>query len=68
MSDLYNAEREILTSYGATEEDTRPAMKVLASRRSEFGKLVTHKFPLASFREAVGAAASGGAMKVVVTP
>ena len=68
VSELYNAEREIVTSYGAVEEDTRAALKVLSVRGTEFGKLVTHRFPLERFDEAVGAAAGGAAMKVVLTP
>jgi len=68
ISELYNSEREVLTSYGATEEDTKAALKVLAARGAEFGKLVTHRFPLDRFEEAVLAALEGTAMKVVVTP
>ncbi|MDG6909371.1 MAG: alcohol dehydrogenase catalytic domain-containing protein [Nitrososphaerota archaeon] len=68
ISELYNAEREVFTSYGATERDTRPALKVLSSRGAEFGKLITHRFPLGRFAEAVEEASKGRAMKVVVTP
>ena len=68
VSELYNAEREIVTSYGAAEEDTKAALKVLSNRGAEFGKLVTHRFPLDRFGEAVAAAAGGAAMKVVLTP
>ena len=68
ISELYNAEQEIITSYAAVEEDTRAALKVLSVRGAEFGRLITNRFTLASFEDAVGAAASGGAMKVVLTP
>lgn len=68
ISELYNAEREITTSYGAVEEDTREALKVLSARGGEFGRLVTHRFPLVRFGDAVEAAAGGAAMKVVLTP
>ena len=68
ISELYNAEREVVTSYGAVEEDTKAALKVLSARGAEFGRLVTHRFPLTGFDEAVEAAAGGAAMKVVVTP
>ena len=68
VSELYNSERQVLTSYGATEKDTKPALRALASRRREFAGLVTHRFPLGRFDEAVGAAAGGAGMKVVVTP
>ena len=68
FSELYNAERKILTSYGASERDTGSAFEVLASRGPEFERLVTHRFPLGRFGEAVEAATGGSAMKVVVTP
>ncbi|MDG6959882.1 MAG: alcohol dehydrogenase catalytic domain-containing protein [Nitrososphaerota archaeon] len=68
VSDLYNAEREVQTSYGATETDTKGALRVLESRGAEFGALVTHRFPLDEFGKAVEAASGGTAMKVVVTP
>ncbi|HYC11852.1 MAG TPA: alcohol dehydrogenase catalytic domain-containing protein [Nitrososphaerales archaeon] len=68
ISLLYNAEQGILTSYGATEEDTKEALKVLSSRGEEFARLITHWFPLARFDDAVAAASEARAMKVVVTP
>jgi L-iditol 2-dehydrogenase len=68
VSDLYNAEQEVATSYGATERDTGEALKVLASRGAEFGSLVTHRFPLERFDEALAAAGGGTAMKVLLTP
>ena len=68
VSELYNSERQILTSYGATEEDTRPALKVLASRQGEFGRLVTHRFTLDRFDDAIQTAVAGVGMKVVLTP
>ena len=68
ISELYNAEREIVTSYGAVEEDTKAALKVLTTQGAEFGSLITHRFPLERFNEAVEAATGGSAMKVILTP
>ena len=68
VSDLYNSEQTIITSYGATEADVKEALDVLTSREGEFSKLVTHRFPLERFPEAVEAASKGEGMKVVVTP
>lgn len=68
ISDLYNSEQELATSYGATEADTKAAMNILSSRGGEFGGLITHRFPLGRFDEAVAAASERTAMKVVVTP
>ena len=68
FSDVYNSEQSVTTSYGATEADTKAALRVLASRGEEFARLITHRFPLARFSDAVSAASGGTAMKVVVTP
>ncbi len=67
VSVLYNSGQEIVTSYGATDVDTKEALGIIASN-SEFERLVTHRFPLTRFAEAVEAATDGKAMKVVVTP
>ena len=68
VSELYNAEQRILTSYAATESDTKAAVRILGASGSVFGNLVTHRFPLARFGEAVEASGRGDAMKVVVVP
>lgn len=68
ISELYNSEQEILTSYGAAEKDTMLALKVLSSRDHEFGSLVTHRFPLKDFSKAVEAASGRKTLKVVMTP
>ena len=67
ISDLYNSEQQIITSYAATEDDTKEALRILASNGSDFGRLVTHRFPISKFSEAVEMASSAKAMKVVVT-
>ena len=68
ISELYNAEREVITSYAAVERDTKAALRVLSTRGREFSRLITHRFPLSKFDEAVDSASGGVAMKVVVTP
>jgi L-iditol 2-dehydrogenase len=67
ISELYNAGQQMVTSYGADDADTKAALEIIASNQ-EFGRLVTHRFPLSRFEEAVEAAAGGKAMKVLVTP
>jgi L-iditol 2-dehydrogenase len=67
ISELYNAGQQIVTSYGADDADTKAALGIIASN-AEFERLVTHRFPLSRFDEAVEAAAGARAMKVVVTP
>jgi L-iditol 2-dehydrogenase len=67
ISELYNSGQQIVTSYGATDVDTREALGILASN-PDFGRLITHRFPLTEFSEAVEAASGGSTMKVVITP
>jgi L-iditol 2-dehydrogenase len=67
ISSLYNSGQQIVTSYGADESETREALKVISSN-PRFGRLVTHRFPLAKFNDAVAAASDGTAVKVVITP
>ena len=66
ISDLYNSGQQIVTSYGANDVDTKAAMGIIASN-PDFARLVTHRFPLSKFDEAVAAASGGEAMKVVIT-
>ncbi|MDA4126395.1 MAG: zinc-dependent dehydrogenase [Thaumarchaeota archaeon] len=68
IGDLYNSELSVFASYGATETETKRAMAQITSNHSDFAKLLTHKFPLEMFDEAVDTAASGRGMKIVVTP
>ncbi len=66
ISELYNAEQRIVTSYAATETDTKAALRVISANADQFAGLVTHRLPLARFLEAVEVATRGDAMKVVV--
>ena len=68
VSELYNSDQRIITSYAATEKDTKEALQILSESADEFGRLITHRFPIAKFDEAARVAADGTAMKVVVTP
>ncbi|MDA4120301.1 MAG: zinc-binding dehydrogenase, partial [Thaumarchaeota archaeon] len=68
IADFYNSELSVFASYGATETETKKALAHISSNQSEFAKLVTHKFPLRDFDEAVDTAASGRGMKIVITP
>jgi len=67
ISELYNAGQQIVTSYGADDTETRAALGIIAAN-PQFERLVTHRFSLSRFDEAVEAAAGGRAMKVVLTP
>ncbi len=66
ISELYNSGQQVVTSYGANDVDTKAALGIIASN-PDFARLVTHRFTLSKFDEAVAAASGGGAMKVMVT-
>ena len=68
VSELYNAERRLITSYAATEADTKGALRIISANADTFGRLITHRIPLARFDEAVRAATQVEGMKVVVVP
>lgn len=68
ISDLYNSEQSIISSYGAVERDTKEALDILETRGDEFAGIITHKFPVSEFHQAVATATSGEPMKIVITP
>jgi L-iditol 2-dehydrogenase len=68
ISDVYNSDLSIVSSYGATERDTAAALAALSSGKVDLSRLVTHRFALSDFQKGVEAAVSGEAMKVVITP
>ena len=67
ISELYNSGQQIVTSYGADDVDTKAALGIIASNQ-DFARLVTHRFSLSKFDDAVAAATGGEAMKVLLTP
>ena len=68
LSDFYGKELALVTSYGASEVETKEALKVLVDNQAEFARLITHKFPLAEFEKGVSAIERGIAMKVAIVP
>ena len=67
VSDLYNSGQQLVTSYAASDADTKEAMGEIASN-PEFARLITHRYPLVRFDDAVRAATTTKAVKVIVTP
>jgi L-iditol 2-dehydrogenase len=68
ISELYNKEQRILTSYAATEVDTKSALRIISANPEGFGRLISHKIRLADFANAVEVATKGEGMKLVVVP
>ncbi|MEM3946696.1 MAG: zinc-dependent dehydrogenase [Metallosphaera sp.] len=67
VSNLLNNEISIVSSNAAVEEDTREALRLISERRLNVSRLITHKFSLEEFNEAVRIAKQGKAIKVVIT-
>jgi L-iditol 2-dehydrogenase len=67
LSNIFNSELSFITSYGATERETRMALGMLASGGLQINELVSHRFPLKNFEEALQLYSSGKGMKIVIT-
>jgi len=66
ISELLNNEISIISSNAAVEEDTKEALKLIYERKVDVKKLITHRFPLDEFNEAVRVAKQGEAIKVII--
>lgn len=66
ISELLNNEISIITSNAAVEEDTKEALKVISEKKIDVTKLITHKFRIDEFNEAVRVAKEGNAIKVII--
>ena len=63
-------EKEILGSYSAAVDRQEESARLVFSRALPVAGLITHRFPLESFEQALSLAArpQGGSLKVVMTP
>jgi len=68
ISDLFNSELSVISSYAATEKETRRALELIASGRLQLSRMVTHVYPLERFEDAVRTFEEGACMKVLVVP
>jgi L-iditol 2-dehydrogenase len=68
VSEAYNSELTVVSSYGATETETREAVDMMTKGGVDFSPLVTHRFPLSRFGEALETASNGDGMKILVVP
>ena len=67
ISDVFNSEVSIVTSYAATDVETAKALDLIVRRRVDFGSLITHRFSLDEFPKALEMAVRGEGMKTIVT-
>lgn len=66
ISNLLNNEISIISSNAAVEEDTREALNMIANKKIDVTKLITGKFKLEEFNEAVREAKEGKTIKAII--
>jgi len=68
MSKIYSKEITLVTSYAASDSDTREALQLIESGEINVKQLVTHTYPLMDSQKAFDHAKSGeSAMKIIIT-
>jgi L-iditol 2-dehydrogenase len=68
FSDLFNAEKSIISSNAATEEETKTALDYIQKKKIDVNSLITHRFKLQDFDKAVQVASKAESIKVLITP
>ena len=67
MSVIYSKEISIVTTYAASDKDTRSALELISSGKIDVKSLITHKYSLNDSQKAFEHAKSGDqAMKIVI--
>ena len=68
MCKVYNKEITLVTSYAASDADTKEALDLIESGRINTSSLITHRYPISETQKAFEHAKSGdGAMKIIIT-
>ena len=68
MSKIYSKEITLFTSYAASDNDTKEALRLIESTEIDVKKLVTHTYPILDSQKAFDHARSGeNAMKIIIT-
>lgn len=68
MSKIYSKEITLVTSYAASETDTKDALDLIESSKIDVKKLITHTYPINDTQKAFEHAKSGDdAMKIIIT-
>jgi len=68
VSEVFNSEVSIVSSYAATDVETKKALDLIAGKKVNLSPLITHRFHLEDFELAVETAAKGEGMKTVILP
>ncbi len=68
MSKFYSKEITMVTSYAASDKDTKEALDLLISSKIDVRQLITHTYPIMDSQKAFDHARSGDdAMKIIIT-
>ena len=68
MSKVYSKEITLVTSYAASDADTKEALELIESGKLDVKKLITHTYPIDDTQKAFEHAKSGdNAMKIIIT-
>ncbi len=67
-SEFVTREVSLVPSNAATEVETRRALDLIARRKVDVARLVTHRFPIGGFAEAVEVARRAECVKAIITP
>ena len=68
ISKIYSKEITLVTSYAASDKDTKDALELIESSQIDVEQLITHTYPITDSRKAFDHARTGdNAMKVIIT-
>ena len=68
VSEIYSKEITLVTSYAASDNDTKEALRLIESKEIDVKQLVTHTYPILDSQKAFDHARSGeNAMKIIIT-
>ena len=68
MSKIYSKEITLVTSYAASDNDTKEALRLIEFSQIDVKQLVTHTYPIQDSQKAFDHARSGdNAMKIIIT-
>ncbi|MFQ5475565.1 MAG: zinc-dependent dehydrogenase [Nitrosopumilus sp.] len=68
MSKIYSKEITLVTSYAASDKDTKEALELIESSQIDVKQLITHTYPITDTQKAFDHARTGdNAMKIIIT-
>ena len=68
MNKVYSKEITLVTSYAASDADTKDALEMIGSGQIDVKRLVTHRYPIQDSQKAFDHARTGeNAMKIIIT-